>query len=497
MLDLVDLDKQIAREEYDRLFPELERRLAAAQRAARQAGVPVMVVLEGWDSAGKGYLINRITQVLDPRGFKVHATSAPNEDERRRPWMWRFWRDEPAAGTVAIFDRSWYGRVLVERVEKLAPKRAWRQAYDDILQFERQLVNSGVVIVKFWLQISKEEQRKRFRRIARDPAIAWKIGPEEWRQHRRYKAWTRAVEDMLQRTGSARSPWTVVEATHLRFARTKVFAVLAEAIERAVQLRSTATDAPQPMAPPADSALEHPTLLSGIDLSQTVDRQQYDRDLDALQERLFHLEHELYVAKVPAIIVYEGCDAAGKGGNIRRLTLGLDPRGYEVVPIAAPTDEEKARHYLWRFWNHIPKTGHITIFDRSWYGRVLVERVEGFCTPREWRNAFSEINEFEHQLVDFGTVIVKFWLQIDQDEQLRRFQARQQDPAKQWKITEEDFRNRQKWPQYELAITEMLQRTSTRYAPWTILEANCKRFARLKALRTVAEALEKALRNRR
>jgi polyphosphate kinase 2 (PPK2 family) len=496
MLELIDLDKQISRDEYDRVFPELERRLGAAQRAARQSGIPVMVVFEGWDSAGKGHLINRMTQVLDPRGFKVHATSAPNEEERRRPWMWRFWRAEPAAGTVAIFDRSWYGRVLVERVEKLTPKRCWQQAYDDILQFERQLVNSGVVIVKFWLQISQREQGNRFRRIAKDPAIAWKTGAAEWRQHRRHTSWTRAVEEMLERTSSAEAPWTVVEATHLRFARTKVFQVLAEAIQRAVQARLAATEPRQPMAQPVDSALERPTLLSRIDLSQSVDRDQYDRELEELQERLFRLEHELYVAQVPAVVVYEGCDAAGKGGNIKRLTLGLDPRGYEVVPIAAPTDEEKARHYLWRFWNHVPKTGHITIFDRSWYGRVLVERVEGFCTQAEWQKAFSEINEFEHQLANFGTVMVKFWLHIDQEEQMRRFQARQQDPARQWKITEEDFRNRQKWPQYERAITEMLQRTSTRYAPWTILEANCKLFARLKALRTVADALEQALRDR-
>lgn len=497
MLDLMDLDKQIARDEYQRLFPELQTRLAAAQRAAHAAGVPVMVVLEGWDAAGKGHLINRLTQVLDPRGFKVHAICAPNEEERRRPWMWRFWCDEPAAGTLAIFDRSWYGRVLVERVERLTPKRQWQQAYEDILQFERQLVDDGVVIVKFWLQISQREQGRRFRRIARDPVTAWKVGKAEWRQYHRHERWSQAVEEMLERTSSAQAPWTVVEATHLRFARTKVFQTLAESIERAVASRPATVTPPQPMPRPVDSPTERPTLLSRIDLSQSAERQAYEEELGQLQERLFRLEHELYVAQVPAIIVYEGCDAAGKGGSIKRLTRGLDPRGYEVVPIAAPTTEEKSRHYLWRFWNHLPKAGHITIFDRSWYGRLLVERVEGFCTPCQWQRAFSEINEFERQLADFGTVVVKFWLHIDQEEQLRRFQARQQDPTRTWKITDEDWRNREKWPQYERAITEMLERTSTRYAPWTILEANCKLFARLKALRTVAAALEDALHQRR
>lgn len=495
MLDQVDLDKQIPRNQYDELFAELELRLAAAQRAARAAGVPVMVVFEGWDSAGKGHLINRLTQVLDPRGFKVHATCAPNEEESRRPWMWRFWRAEPAAGTMAIFDRSWYGRVLVERVDKLTPKHLWRQAYDDILQFERQLVQSGVVIVKFWLQISKGEQGRRFRRITRDPATAWKAGEAEWRQYHRRRPWAQAAEEMLERTSSAEAPWIIVEATHLRFARTKIFQKLSEAIEEAVQARQ-AVPKPLPQAESVESVVDQPTLLSRIDLSQSLSREDYDRKIAKQQDRLFRLEHELYVAQVPVIIVYEGCDAAGKGGSIKRLTRGLDPRGYEVVPVAAPTTEEKARQYLWRFWNHIPKAGHITIFDRSWYGRVLVERVEGFCTPAEWQRAYSEINAFERQLADFGTVIVKFWLHIDQDEQLRRFQARQQDANKQWKITEEDWRNREKWPQYEQAITQMLARTSTRYAPWTILEANCKLYARLKALRTVADSIESALQSR-
>jgi len=200
------------------------------------------------------------------------------------------------------------------------------------------------------------------------------------------------------------------------------------------------------------------------------------------------------LAKIPVVIVYEGWDAAGKGGTIKRLTRALDPRGYEVVPVGPPTTEEKAHHYLWRFWRRIPKTGHITIFDRSWYGRVLVERVEGYCSQEEWERAYREINEFERQLADFGTVIIKFWLHIDSDEQLRRFERRQSDPQKQWKITEEDWRNRAKRKHYELAVIDMLQRTSTLYAPWTILEANCKLFARIKSLRVVVERLEAATR---
>ena len=235
-------------------------------------------------------------------------------------------------------------------------------------------------------------------------------------------------------------------------------------------------------------------VLDRIDLSCSLDRDAYLAELAELQRRLYRLEHKMYVARIPMVIAYEGWDAAGKGGNIRRLTGGMDPRGYEVIPIAAPTQEELAHHYLWRFWRNVPKAGHIAIFDRTWYGRVLVERVEGFSSEEQWKRAYQEINEFERQLAEFGTVIVKFWLHISQEEQLRRFEARQTTPGKCWKLCDEDWRNRKKWPQYELAVLEMLERTSTTFAPWTIVEANDKHYARIKALRTVVNALEGALR---
>jgi len=494
MLELVDLNQKIPKERYREVFPELEVRLGACQRAARAAGVPVAIVFEGWDAAGKGNLINRLTQALDPRGFKVHAISAPNEIERFYPWMQRFWRVLPGDGQLAIFDRSWYGRVLVERAEGLVPKREWRQAYEEIQEFERQLADSGTVLVKFWLHIDKDEQEKRFQKLERVEATAWKVGKAEWRQHRRYDAWLKVVEEMLQRTSTAQAPWTVVEAHQGRFARVKVFETVLKTVEDELARRaSEPTPVPKPMPEPPESPTREETILDRVDLSLSLSREAYEKELDKLQKRLFRLEHELYVARVPAVIVYEGWDAAGKGGNIRRLTRGLDPRGYEVVPVMAPSPEEKAHHYLWRFWRDVPKAGHITIFDRSWYGRLMVERVEGFCLEEEWERAYREINEFERQLADFGTAIVKFWLHIDREEQLRRFEARQENTHKKWKITDEDWRNREKWDRYRVAVVDMLQRTSTTYAPWTILEANCKLHARIKALGTVAEVLQSAL----
>ena len=494
MLELVDLGKRLPKDIYKATFPELEARLGECQRKALDANIPVIVVFEGLDAAGKGSLINRMSQALDPRGFTVHPISAPNDVERYYPWMWRYRSIVPANGKVAIFDRSWYGRVLVERIEEKISKRRWEQAYDDIQQFERQLNDAGRVIVKFWLHIDKKEQKKRFKKIGKDPVLAWKVGKQEWRHHRKYDVWINAVEEMLERTSSAHAPWTVVEATDARFARVKVFETVIKAIEAELERREKAPKVqPQPMPKPELSPTQEHTILDRVDTSLSMEREEYNEELDKLQKRIFQLEHEIYVARIPAVLVYEGWDAAGKGGNIKRLTRGLDPRGYEVVPIAAPTPLEKSHHYLWRFWNKVPKAGHITIFDRSWYGRVMVERIEGFCHEEEWRRAYREINEFERQLADFGTAIIKFWLHIDSEEQLRRFEARQNTPEKQWKITDEDWRNREKYEQYRVSVVEMLQRTSTTYAPWTILEANCKLHARIKALRTVAKTLEDAL----
>ncbi|NIA20427.1 MAG: phosphate--AMP phosphotransferase [Anaerolineaceae bacterium] len=494
MLEHVDLTRKISKQDCQQSFAQMRIRLGQCQRAAQAAGLPVVIVFEGWDAAGKGTVINRLTQAMDPRGFMVHPTSAPNETERFFPWMRRFWAALPPAGRFAIFDRSWYGRLLVERVDGLLSKEQWTQSYEDIQQFERQLTDNGTVIIKFWLHIDRKEQRRRFKRLAGKSATAWKVGKAERRQNRRYGEWLEAIEEMLERTSTPHAPWTVVEANQGRYARVKVFETVMAALQKEIDRRAANPPAkPKPMATPQPSPARRKNILQGVDLGLALERDQYRKHLAKLQKRLFAQEHELYMARIPVAIIYQGWDAAGKGGNIRRLTHGLDPRGYEVVPIGPPTKEELAHHFLWRFWACVPKAGHITIFDRSWYGRLLVERVEGFCTEEQWRRAFREINEFERQLADFGTVVVKFWLHIDRAEQLRRFKARRQTAYKQWKITDDDWRNRRKWKKYELAVGDMLEKTSTTYAPWTILEANCKLHARVKALRTVSEALGRAL----
>jgi polyphosphate kinase 2 (PPK2 family) len=306
------------------------------------------------------------------------------------------------------------------------------------------------------------------------------------------------------------APWHVIAAEDRRFATVTIFETICDALkgslDRLDELEESAkghdakqrvdgTDDEVDAAGVEATTSERPGegLLDSADLSLTVSREDYDERLDRYQARMRKLQYEAYKNKIPIVIVYEGWDAAGKGGNIRRLTQGLDPRGYEVVAIGAPNDIEKRHHYLWRFWREFPKAGRITIFDRSWYGRVMVERVEGFCTEAEWRRAYEEINEMELQFRRFGAVLVKFWIHIDREEQLRRFEERQKIPHKKWKITDEDWRNREKWDAYLVAIEEMLARTSTKHAPWTIVESNSKHYARLKALKTAIKAIKMKL----
>lgn len=507
MLEMVDLGKKLSKEEFKQWMTGAERQINELQRGMKEAGIPTIVVFEGLEAAGKGTCINRLMQPLDPRGFKVHPIHPPQEEERLRPFLYRFWCRLPARGRVAIFDHSWYTRVLEERVEKRVSRDQWLGAFSEIQAFERQQADDGAVLVKFWLHISKKEQGKRFKAMEESPSLAWKIGKPEHRQHKLYKKYLEAAEDVFEKTNTAFAPWVIVEGHDKQFAIRKVFQTLISTWEQALEKARAAKSAkaaavPAPAAKTAKGKTaktvailphESVTILSGLDLSQKVDEKTYGVKVEKYQARLLELEHELYIRRVPVVIAFEGCDAAGKGGAIKRLVQKLDPRGYEVIPVAAPTREELDHHYLWRFARALPKHGHLTIFDRTWYGRVLVERVEGFCSEEAWRRAYREINEFESHLVNDGGVLVKFWLHIDQDEQMRRFKERQSTAWKQWKITDEDWRNREKWPQYERAINDMLANCSTRSAPWTIVEANDKLHARLKVLKTVVDAIEARL----
>ncbi|HOK42026.1 MAG TPA: polyphosphate:AMP phosphotransferase [bacterium] len=487
MLEKVDLSKKISKEEFKKIINELELKIGELQRESKNKKIPIIIVFEGWDAAGKGTLINRLILPLDPRGFNVYPTLPPNEEEKLRPFLWSFWIKTPAKGRITIFDRSWYKRMLSDK----------SVSYEDIKAFERQLTDDGTVIIKFFLHISKKEQKKRLKKLASDPATAWRVTKQDWKNHKKYNKLLKKIEEMIEKTDTENAPWTIVEAHDQRFATVKIFNTVIEAISNKINAKERIIEVKDKIIKPDHQIIEVKTLNSSIldkvDLSKSLTEEEYKEKLKEYQEKIRELEHKIYIKRIPIIILFEGWDAAGKGGNIRRLTQNMDPRGYEVIPIAAPNDIEKAHHYLWRFWMAIPKAGHIAIFDRTWYGRVLVERIEGFCKEEEWKRAYKEINELEAHLTNFGAILVKCWFHIDKDEQLRRFQERQNTPHKQWKITDEDWRNREKWDLYKEAVDEMLFRTSTTYAPWTIIESNNKLYGRIKTLKTIIKAAEKIL----
>lgn len=496
MLEKVDLDKKMSKKEMKEILETESEKLALLQRKCKAAGIPVIVVFEGVGASGKGTQINRFIQPLDPRGFDVYSIKRANEEEEMRPFLWRFWTKTPANGRIAIFDRSWYRRVLTDRFDGITKESDIPLAFQDILSFEEQLSVGGTVIIKLFLYISKEEQKKRFKKLLNSKETAWRVTPEDLKRNKEYDRYMQMNEEMLQKTDTDMAPWVIVEATDKDYAAVKIISCVAERLQYELDRREAEKGLNKTVVPSESSQFKL-GALSGVDLSKSLERDEYKEKLNKLQKKLSMLHNELYRLRIPVVLGFEGWDAGGKGGAIKRLTSHLDPRGYTVHPTAAPNDYEKVHHYLWRFWNDMPKAGHITIFDRTWYGRVMVERIEGFCSEADWKRAYQEINEMEAHIAHSGAIVIKFWLHIDKDEQERRFKERQTTPGKEWKITDEDWRNREKWDQYEVAVNEMLLRTSTTYAPWVIVEGNSKYYARVKVLETVVDAIEKKVKEKK
>jgi polyphosphate kinase 2 (PPK2 family) len=528
MLDQIDLDCAIDRREYKQRIRGLQTRLYDMEQALFEARIPALIVFEGWAGTGKISMISVLTRRLDPRGLRVHPVTPPRTYEQQYPWLYRFWLKTPSYGRMAIYDRSWYREVLASRGRRDITAQVWRARCEDIVAFERQLADDGAIIIKFWLHLSRKEQNRRFRKLLSDRLTAWQVTDEDRWQNKHYGRLRAAVEDLLARTDAPYAPWTILPATSNHYARVTAGETILAALESRLGRRAQPADEGSfqeqafddsgvafrrgldamrggstartngPAAPRGEvallpaAAIQHPApwILRRVDLTHKLDQKGYDQKLARLQAKIHLLGFQVYLQKRPIVLVFEGWDAAGKGGAIQRITEKLDPRGYVVHAIAAPAGEDKTHHYLYRFWRRLPPRGIIAIFDRSWYGRVLVERVEGFAREDEWQRAYAEINEFERQLVDFGTIICKFWLHLSQEEQLRRFEGRQNVPYKAWKLTDEDWRNREKWPRYEQAADEMLLRTSTPAAPWTIVESEDKRCGRIRALQTVVRRLE-------
>lgn len=494
MLEKIDLSKCVDKEIYKRVMREESEKLGLLQRECKAAGIPVMIVMEGLGAAGKGIQINRLIQSLDPRGFSVYASGRSSEEERLRPFLWSFWTKTPERGRIAIFDRSWYRSVLTERFDGITQKEKVSGAYKDILSFEKQLSDDGTVIIKLFLYISKDDQKRRFKKLEASQETRWRVTEADWKRNKDYETYLQMNEEMLEKTDREYAPWTIIEAADKDYAAMKILAEVSGRLEYELAKRKNRQEQELASTDLRPDERFKTGVLSGVDLKKSFSRDEYKEKLDRLQKKLEFLHSEIYRLRIPVVLGFEGWDAAGKGGVIRRLTSHMDPRGYQVNPTASPNDIEKVHHYLWRFWNNMPKAGHVAVFDRTWYGRVMVERIEGYCTEPEWKRAYQEINDMEAHMANYGAIVLKFWLQIDKDEQERRFKERTEIPAKQWKITDEDWRNRAKWDQYEEAVNEMLVRTSTTYAPWIIVEGNSKYYARVKILETVVEAMEAKIR---
>ena len=491
MFESAELGHKIDKDVWDREVPALREALLDAQFDLTTAKFPVIILVAGVDGAGKSETVNTLNEWMDPRHIQTHGVAEASDEELERPYMWRYWRLLPPQGKIGIFDGSWYTWPILERANGRIKTSDLDQDMARVARFEQMLIDEGALVLKFWMHLSKEVQKKRLKSLEKDPKTRWRVTPRDWNHFEMYDTFRKVAERALRSTSTADAPWIVVEATDPRYQRLTVGKILLERLR--ARLDHPAPVVPTPSLHPPPPSLDGMDILKALDLSKRMDKKDYEEELLTLQGKLNLLTRHRNFRKHSVVMAFEGVDAAGKGGSIRRITQALDARRYHIHPTAAPTEEERAQPYLWRFWRNLPRQGMVAIFDRSWYGRVLVERVEGLCSEADWRRAYGEINDFEDQLVRSRTILLKFWLSISQEEQLRRFQERQDTPFKRFKLGEEDWRNREKWPAYEAAICDMFDRTSTEIAPWTLVESEDKHYGRIKILRTIVQRLEEEL----
>lgn len=542
MLEQVDFKKdELPKGEYKKRYKELVEKLVVLQQKAVNNGIGLVVLFEGWNGAGKGSRISDLMYNLDARATSVYVSPDVDTEEYKHfpgrkhgvsgfyPLMKEFWEVLGERGDITFYDRGWYSKatelMLTHSTSELVlPREGTRHYLESIRDFEEQLVSDGYVVVKFFMHVRKKAQMKRLNRLYDDAATRWRVPEKKLFSVKDYNDAYKLYDRLLEGSNFEFAPWILLDGEDGRRANIAIAETLIDAIEGALEAKGKdavrrdaetarllvdedaaveqglsveeAKAAAQHSFAPESSRFEivrdYPTV-DEMNHSLTIDPDEYKKKLKKLQGKLFRLENLMFQARVPLVIMYEGWDAAGKGGNIKRVAQALDARAYTIIPSPAPTKPELAHPHLWRYWTRLPKAGHVGMFDRSWYGRVLVERVEEITPPERWAQGYDEINEFEHDLVDWGAILLKFWVDVSDKEQLARFKARQEDPAKQWKITPDDWRNREKYPQYKSAIDDMFRLTSTTYAPWITLESDDKKYARIKALKIIVEALEERL----
>jgi polyphosphate:AMP phosphotransferase len=517
MFETAELGQAISKRDYKDREGVLREELLDAQFRLQEANFPVILLLNGVDGAGKGDVANLLNEWMDARLIRTLAYDVPTTEEGERPSMWRFWRDLPGAGQMGVFLKAWYSDPFIQRVNGEISHEEFSTSLSRIMAFEQTLAVDGAVILKFWLHLGRKQQKKRFKSLEKDPQTAWQVTKKDWANWKRYDEFVPVAEHLIMRTSTGRAPWEIVECSDPGFRNLEIGAALLRGIHRGLAeqdrravvategkfngsgKRKVDEEIPDELDLGTTGDGDYPgeTILSSLDMEKSLSKADYKEELTEALGRLNTLWRKARARELSMILLFEGWDAAGKGGVIRRIIQPLDARHYQVLSVAAPTDEERAHHYLWRFWRHLPRAGRVSIFDRTWYGRVLVERIEGFATPREWMRAYAEINHFEGALLEHDLVLMKFWIHITPEEQEARFLARADSPLKSWKLTEEDWRNRDRWGAYERAVNDMVERTSTRLAPWTLIEGNDKKYARVRVLKEVCGALEKALKRKK
>ncbi len=495
MFEVAELGHSLSKKEYNEKVPKLRTELLTVQERLKEADFPVIVLVSGVDGAGKGQTVNLLNEWFDPRYLRTFAFGKMSDEERERPAFWRFWQALPPKGHIGLYVGSWYSHPIAQRVTGEYNDSELDGHLLRIKNFERELVDDGALVIKVWLHLSKDAQKRRMKKLESNPETAWRVSKQDKKHLKLYDSFRSIAERTLRDTSTGEAPWIIVEGTDEYYRGISVGQYILERISHRLDQQEAqhADDSPPPSSELLPVLTRPLTLLGHLDMSKALEKKSYQAELEKYQGKLNKLARAAHEQKISSVIVLEGWDAGGKGGLIRRIIPSLDARSYQIIPVAAPTDEERAHHYLWRFWRHIPRAGMVTIYDRSWYGRVLVERVEGFAGHDEWMRAYAEINDFEEQLTEHNTVLMKYWLHIDKDEQLRRFKEREKISYKQYKITDEDYRNRERWDDYEHAVNDMVERTSTEFAPWILIEGNDKRFARIKAIKSYCERLERAL----
>lgn len=492
MFDSAESEQPLSEADYREQSAALRQALLAAQyRLLENRSAAVVVIVAGVDGAGKGEIINLFNEWMDPRHIQTHGFGGKTIESQQFPSLWPFWQVMPARGKICLLAGSWYTTPIVDYANKLISKTTWQDALDEVQHLEEMLHHERVIVIKLWFHLSQKAQKKRLIDLEKNPKTRWRVTETDWQRYRHYRRFRTVSEHSVSATHTATTPWHIIDGSCPRYrailAGNALLSALTATHSTTAQHTAISSLSKTPLSP-------HP--LAALDYTQKMERADYEHQLELWQGRLNLLTRDPRFSKKSLVVVFEGQDAAGKGGAIRCLTAALDARQYQVIPISAPTEEERHHPWLWRFWRRLPKYGHITLFDRSWYGRVLVEVIERFITPADQQRAYTEINDFENQLLKNGTLVIKFWLAITRDEQLKRFREREQVAFQNHKLTPEDWRNRRQWKAYDAAIAEMVQHTHTPACPWVLIPSNDVEHARIEVLKTLCMRLEAHL-NRR